>query len=169
MVRWMNKKTIKILAVILIIGISVPVIVTGSSNQEQIMAFFSQNKSSTDIKETQNEMFINGEFSAELEKVDRIPDEDFNIKGKWGIYDNNMEGIFNGFKEGNKFYGKAWYNNEKVYFYLQMNKYLRTFSGVVIYNDNFHSISGNYMEKNERFIALWTCENVDGWFAGELL
>ena len=169
MVRWRKKKTIKILATILIIGISVPVIVTGTSNQEHIMGLFSQSKLSTDPIETQNEMFFNGEFSAELEKAERIPDENFNIKGKWGIYDNNMEGILKGFEKENKVYGKTWYNNEKVYFYLQMNKYLRTFSGVVIYNDNFYLINGNYMEKNERFIALWTCENVDGWFVGELL
>jgi hypothetical protein len=169
MVRWMNKKPIKILTVILIIGISVPVVATGANNQEQIMTFFSQNILKSDLKETQNDMLYNGEFGAELEKAKYIPDEAFTLQGKWGIYNKNIEGIFKGFEEKNKIYGKALYKNEKVYFYLDMNKYLRTFNGMVIYNDDFHLISGDYIKKNEKFIALWTCENIDGWLAGELL
>ncbi len=168
MVRWLNKKTIKILAMILIIGLSVPVIVAGTSSQDHIMALFSQSMATSDVKKARNMLFAE-DVAAELEEIKGVPEEDFTIQGKWGIYDNNMEGIFKGFEEENKIYGKTMYNNKKVYFYLQMNTYLRTFTGVVIYNDNFHSISGNYIMKNERFIALWTCESIDGWFTGESL
>lgn len=165
MVRWMNKKTIMIMAIIFIIGISASVIVAGTSG----MALFSEKELNTDFKITPSKIFFADDFTVELEEVKKASEEDFTIQGKWGIYDNNREGTFKGFAEGNKIYGKAWYNNEKVYFYLQKNRFPKTFSGVVIYNDNFHFIDGNYIEKNDRFIALWTCENIDGWFAGELL
>jgi len=165
----MNKKTIKIMTIILTIGISIPVIVAGTSSQEHIMALFSPNELSMNNKKVQSNMFFTEDSTVELDKVERISEDDFTIRGKWGIYDNNMEGIFRGFQEENKIYGKVVYNNEKVYFYLQMNKYLKTFSGVVIYKNNFYSLNGNYIEKNERFIALWTCENVNGWLTGEML
>ena len=95
----MNKKTIKIMTIILAIGISVPVIVAGTSSQEHIIALFSPSELSMNNKKVQSKMFFTEDFTVELEKVERISEDDFTIRGKWGIYDNNMEGIFKGFQD----------------------------------------------------------------------
>jgi hypothetical protein len=165
----MNNKIIKIAALSLVLGISIPIIVTGTTSQEYLTALFPQNVVSSDVTTTQVNKMFTEDVAAELEEIKKISDDDFTIKGKWGIYDNNQEGIFKGFEEKNTIYGKSWYNNKQVYFYLQMNTYLRTFTGVIIYEDNFISTTGNYLKKEDRFIALWTCENVDGWFVGEFI
>lgn len=165
----MNKKTIKVMALILIIGISVPVITAATSNQELVPTLFSVKEPDISTKYTTSKISIADEYVEKVHEAKTIPDEDFNIQGRWGIYSTRNEGEFKGSEEENIICGKAWYNNQKVYFYIKMNKYLRTFDGVVLYNDDFHTIDGNYLKKDGKFIALWTCEGVDGWITGEIL
>ena len=159
----------KIMAVILIIGISVPVVTVAANKQEEVLSFLSKKEPNISIKYTTNKISIADDYIEKIQGIKTIPEEDFNIQGRWGVYDTNKEGPFKGNEDKNTFCGKAWYNNQKVYFYIKMNKFLRTFDGVVLYNDNFHIINGNYLRKNGNFIALWTCECVDGWITGEIL
>ena len=165
----MNKKTIKILALILIIGISIPVITAATGNQEEALSLFSIKENNLELKTTTNRMSIAEDLIEKTQDVSSIPEEDFNIHGRWGIYNTNNEGSFKASEEKNTICGKVLYNTQKVYFYLQMNKVLKKFDGVVLYDDDFHLINGNYLRKNGRFIAMWTCEGVDGWITGELL
>jgi hypothetical protein len=165
----MNKKLIKIMAVVLIIGISAPMIVTAASNQGDVLTLFSNKKPGL---ETQTKFYKTSSadsIAEKVETVDSISEENFNIVGKWGIYDNNREGSFKGMDDKNSICGKTWYKNEKVYFYIQMNRITHTFNGVVIYNDNFHDIKGTYLKKDGKFIALWKTEFMEGWMAGEII
>jgi len=165
----MNRMLVKIMVVFIIIGISVPVIVVAANNQDDILTFFVNKKSES---KTDPSTFMNNIDDIELDKVTDIktmPDSDFNIFGKWGIYDSTDEGAFKGLEEKDAIYGKAWYNNHKVYFYIQLNKYVHTFKGIIIFNDNFYDLNGNYLKKDGKFIAMWYTEIIEGWIAGEII
>lgn len=160
---------IKIVAISIILGLSIPMIVTAASNQDGILTFIS-NKDS-DLKSSCKPDQINSDFDIayKTDELEKLPEEEFNIRGRWGIYNSKNEGTFKGLEEQNTICGKSQYNSEKVYFYVQMNKYSNTFKGIVIYKDIFYTLNGNYLKKDGKFIALWTTENMEGWIAGELL
>lgn len=165
----MNKKTMKILAILFIICISIPVIAVATTDQQELLSIFKKEESQLYNEKISTNSLSITDLSKKVFEVERIPEDKYNINGKWGIFNRGNEGTFKGFENKNEICGKGWYKNEKVYFYIQLSKLLGTFSGIVIYKDNFHSINGNYIKKNGKYVALWKVEGIEGWFAGEML
>jgi len=165
----MNRKLIKIAAIVVILALSIPMIVTAASNNGDILSFISKKDSDLKYGSEADEITMDLDVAYKTDELERLPEEDFNIRGRWGIYNSKNEGTFKGLEDQNTICGKTLFDNEKIYFYVQMNKYSQTFKGVVIYKDNFYTLNGNYLKKDGKFIALWTTENKEGWIAGELL
>jgi hypothetical protein len=171
----MEKKTIyKIGAILIIIGFLIPVIATAT---ESVPTAEVDKHSKETIQVDTNSLTATNSLhiqaiESELVRIESDDPESFgdhNMIGKWGLYDSFEDGEFIALKTGTEIFGRVSYGIGYQYFYMFLRPLLKTFNGVVLINDEFHSINGKYMTQQGKFTAMWEIGNQEGWFVGQLV
>lgn len=171
----MEKKTIyKIGAILVILALLVPVIATAT---EPTLTNLGQ-ESTKSLKQkptlTASDADVVMSETAMRKKVGEAQTMEFgeyNMVGRWGLYDTLLDDTFIAQKDGNDIFGRVSRNNGKyTYFFITIRPILKTFMGIVFEGDEFHSITGKFINKDGKFNAMWEMNNdLEGWFVGKLI
>jgi len=159
---------LKLGAIVLILGLLVPVIVT-AIEPTSLKVY--------DKKQTLNASNVDADtvtIAVVQKKITEAQTTDFgsfNMMGKWGSYDSFLDDTFIAQKDNNDIFGRVSRNNGKyTYFFITIKPILKTFMGIVFEGDEFHSITGKFINKDGKFNAMWKMNNdLEGWFVGKLI
>jgi len=189
----MNKKILKIGAVLLILGFIIPVIATATIDDTATIADISNSvlASKNALRPTltsktpdidlaphlhEEDMLLEKNeppesmppsFKAKIKKAQSLDYDKINLRGKWGLYGSKKEGKFVAYKSKIDIIGIAYNNGQKAYFYILLNSITENFRGVTLYKGTFRLISGSYISEDGNFVAMWHVRYWDGWFVGE--
>lgn len=152
-----KEKLRKIGAIVLLLGILVPVAVTAEmqthTQKPETLSLVSER---SEIPETN--------FADKLSEASTV--YAYNMKGSWGIYETLYRGNFKALKRGNEIFGSIRYLLKDFVFYISLDSD-DTFSGLVSF-EGVQDISGEYLYNDGKFVALWDMSDYEGWFAGNL-
>lgn len=171
----MEKKNIyKICATLIIIGfLLVPVITTATKPTQISSVDYRQSQEALQLSTVSPSVTKSIGIQAletklvEIENDEYEPFGEHNMIGKWGLYNSFDDGDYIALKTGTEIFGRVSYDEGYQYFYIFLRPFLKTFNGVVLINDEFHSINGNYMTRQGKFTAMWELNNQEGWFVGQ--
>ena len=168
-----NKTKYKIGAILVILGLLVPVIASAAeptlTNLRQDTARLT--KQTPTLTAASDMVMSETAMAKKVNEAQTVEFGEYNMVGKWGLYENFLDDTFIAQKDGNEIFGRVSRNNgDYTYFFITVRPWAKTFMGIVFDDGDYHSITGNFLFKDGKFNSMWEIDNtLEGWFVGKLI